>query len=105
MNDLDYFDVDGTIIIVDVRIANQKGYRRASDREVGAAMRRSLPGATTRNQIEGFGDVVALIAEPIRRMIVRRAPKPIAKRAAECRCKARRDALNRAIPLRPRPEA
>ena len=105
MTDLDYFDADGTILVLDVQTAAKRGFRRASNREIGAAMRRSLPGAFERGRITGLGDVVALIAEPIRRMLVRRAPQPIAKRAADCRCEARREALNRTIPLRRQPEA
>lgn len=50
-------------------------------------------------QIRGLGDVVAMAAEPIKKAIIKHAPKQISEMIKNCNCQKRREMLNKILPL------
>jgi len=49
--------------------------------------------------MRGLGDLVALVAEPVKRAGVRYGPGPVRRWLENCRCAERREAWNRAVPF------
>jgi hypothetical protein len=47
----------------------------------------------------GLGDMVAIVAEPIKQAIINHAPEPIAKAMENCNCSERRAKLNQLFPI------
>ncbi len=50
-------------------------------------------------RIRGLGDVVAKVAEPIKRQALKHGPQWVKEALRNCRCEARREFLNRLVPL------
>lgn len=51
------------------------------------------------NTITGLGDMIAVVAEPIKHIIIKHAPEPIAKIMENCNCSERRAKLNQLFPV------
>ena len=54
---------------------------------------------THKPRIRGAGDVVAIIAEPIKRTLMAHGPVRLQKYLENCRCAERRSKLNKLLPL------
>lgn len=52
------------------------------------------------NKINGLGDVVAVVAEPIKKTLEKIPNKTLQDYLANCNCQARKDYLNKHFPLR-----
>jgi hypothetical protein len=49
--------------------------------------------------MRGLGDVVAVVADPVKQIIMKHGPGWARKRLANCKCAERRAALNRMFPI------
>lgn len=47
--------------------------------------------------LQGAGDVVAMVAEPIKRTLMQHSPEIVQKMLANCNCNKRREALNKLL--------
>jgi len=50
-------------------------------------------------QITGAGDVVAMVADPVKKVIMKFGPQALKRMLANCNCEKRKAELNRLIPL------
>jgi hypothetical protein len=53
------------------------------------------------NRMRGLGDLVAKVAEPIKRTIIKHGPRTLANKLAtgNCGCNKRKEMLNRMVPF------
>lgn len=52
-----------------------------------------------KNKITGLGDLVAIVAVPIKQLIIDYAPESISNYVKTCNCQKRKETLNRLFPL------
>lgn len=50
-------------------------------------------------QVSGMGDVVAMVAEPVKKIVMKLGPQTVKQMLANCNCDKRREMLNRLIPF------
>ena len=58
-----------------------------------------VTGYAQRSPMRGLGDLVALVAEPVKRAGLRFGPAPCRKWLADCDCDGRRERLNHRLPF------
>jgi hypothetical protein len=51
------------------------------------------------SKCQGLGDLVAMVAEPVKRTIINHAPKVVAEMLRNCNCNKRKEVLNKLIPF------
>lgn len=57
------------------------------------------PKGYKKAELRGLGDAVAIVAEPIKQMIIRHGPAPIARLVENCNCDKRIKSLNELVPF------
>lgn len=50
-------------------------------------------------KMKGLGDLVAIVAEPIKQVIIDHGPSKVSEAMKNCNCQQRREALNRLMPF------
>lgn len=58
-----------------------------------------VPKKYNKAQLKGLGDAVALVADPIKQIIVRHGPAPIVRLMENCNCAKRKQILNELVPF------
>jgi len=59
------------------------------------------PAPPSPDRLRGLGDLVAVVAEPVKRILVRWGPGWVRKALSDCGCDEKRDRLNRSFPFKP----